>query len=680
MAMKDIKVNNIWQNQTSVGSSWLWSADFAIHELEKITKAKCGYGVVKSVSPQSATESLEQGRLSSNILQDEMPSFFLSETLKYFYLAFDADNIINTDKERNWIFTTEAHPIHHVPIKKPTRYEEKTGEVPDPHDAIKRNVMNMLKMRIAAKSDNNETMVSDGIPLESISKVRLDKEFWSKLSTQNEYNRNMRQLRTKAKKRKEFDASVNIQVFGRIITGKEISDINFATIEHAKSGRGSRLSKSCPNFHHPNALWMHALTGNQLSYTDLFESRFSDDDEQIDLKVTSALISSALLGLTYEEQGDVCSLYERKYHPKESVHSQSTNSAPLGSQRVDMGQNLGSFDISVYNGEGFFIKHVKSGESVEATIIDQQGDQEPFIAIESYVPAKISKRKKKGLLLKSLGSSFSKLKSVFIRKKDIMMYPSKIEEKFDRKVIVSDMQKKVYSCSVEVIQASGPMREKTNDSSGESNNIVYKHKKVLGTFPCLPATYGPTELKVLNRNEGEAYEAILNAPNETDPFGCEKSKTNDVPNTTQTRIDLVERGVCNFRSKAINLRTRNNAEAVIIINTEGGKLFVMAGPEEEGVDYSNEPASVLITKEDGDEIIRIMNEKKMKNGKKSQVLARVNLQPQSQTIDPTNPDWPHVITETNSVQVLASQGWGINAKKDNGQWAIYILQHDGGKK
>ena len=644
-----------------------------------MSKAKCGYAVVKSVSPQSATESLEQGTLSSNVLQDEMPSFFLSETLKYFYLAFDADNIINKDKERNWIFTTEAHPIHHVPIKKPTRSKEKSGDVSDPHDTIKRNVMNMLKMRIVAKSEDDGTMVSDGIPLESISKVRLEKELWSKLSTRNEYNRNMRQLSSKAKKRQVLDSSVNIQVFGRILTGNETSDINFATIEHAKSGRGSHLTKSCPNFHHPNALWLHALTGHQLSYTDLFESRFSDDDIQIDLKVTSALISSALLGLTYEEQrGDVCSLRERNNHPKESVHSQSTNSAPLGSQRVDMGQDLGSFDISVYNGEGFFIKHVKSGESVEATII--QDDQAPFIAVESYVPAKVSKRKEKGLLLKSLGSSFSKLKSVFIRKKDIMMYPYKIEEKFDRKVLVSDMQKKVYSCSVDVFQASGPMREKSNDSSGESSNIVYKNKKVLGTFPCLPATYGPTELSTLNQNEGHAYEAILNAPDETDPFACEKLKTNEVPNTKQTSIDLVERGVCNFRSKAINLGARNNAEAVIIINTEGGKLFVMAGPEEDGVDYSNEPASVLITKEDGDEITRILNEKKLKNGKKSQILARVNLHPQSQTIDPTNPDWPHVITETDSVQVLASQGWGITAKKDNGQWGIYILQHDGGKK
>ena len=41
-----------------------------------------------------------------------MPSYFLSETLKYLYLTFDEDNILHNDEDRDWIFTTEAHPIH----------------------------------------------------------------------------------------------------------------------------------------------------------------------------------------------------------------------------------------------------------------------------------------------------------------------------------------------------------------------------------------------------------------------------------------------------------------------------------------------------------------------------------------------------------------------------------------
>ncbi len=659
-------------------SGWLWSADFAIHELEKLTKTHCGYGVVDSVSPDIATESLEKGMLTFDILQDEMPSFFLSETLKYFYLAFDADNMINTDKERNWIFTTEAHPIHHVPLvdSKQSANKSKRKLL---HDVIRNKITNKLKMK-ATKHINNKRekeTLNDSINtvLNPKTTITVTDQIWSRLTSRYEYIRDIKQVNVDS-----IATGRSKQLFGRVVRGNETSDINFATIEHEKNGRGSSLKKSCPNFHHSNALWIHALTGDQILYTDLFSSRFSDEeDEQNEEKLASALISSALLGLSYEEKAkNVCSLYERNKNTNEDIHSQSTNSAPLGSQRIDMGQ-LGLFDISVYNGEGFYIKHVASGESVEATIIDQQGDQEPFIAIEAYVPAKVGERKTKGLLLKSLGSSFSKLKSVFVRKKDIMMYPSKLHEKYDRKVLISDMYNTAFSCSVEVIQAFGPFKEKGNDSSSDVNNVVYRNKKVVDSFPCLPATYGPTALKILREEKNQRYEATLHAPDQTDPFGCEKGEeyTDNIDDEEQSRIDLVERGICNFRSKAMNIRSRTNAEAVIIINTEGDKLFVMAGPKEGDIDYTDEPASILVTKADGEEMIRILNEKNSNNNKKFQILSRINIQSQPQTVDTTNPVWPHLITETDSIQVLASQGWGITAKKENGQWAIYILQHDG---
>ncbi|CAF1155280.1 unnamed protein product [Didymodactylos carnosus] len=40
--------------------------------------------------------------------RDKMESFFLAETLKYFYLLFDDTNLFPFDK---WIFNTEAHPL-----------------------------------------------------------------------------------------------------------------------------------------------------------------------------------------------------------------------------------------------------------------------------------------------------------------------------------------------------------------------------------------------------------------------------------------------------------------------------------------------------------------------------------------------------------------------------------------
>ena len=39
---------------------------------------------------------------------DSMESFWLAETLKYFYLLFSREDVISLDE---WVFNTEAHPM-----------------------------------------------------------------------------------------------------------------------------------------------------------------------------------------------------------------------------------------------------------------------------------------------------------------------------------------------------------------------------------------------------------------------------------------------------------------------------------------------------------------------------------------------------------------------------------------
>jgi mannosyl-oligosaccharide alpha-1,2-mannosidase len=39
---------------------------------------------------------------------DEMESFWLAETMKYFYLLFETEDVISLD---DWVFNTEAHPF-----------------------------------------------------------------------------------------------------------------------------------------------------------------------------------------------------------------------------------------------------------------------------------------------------------------------------------------------------------------------------------------------------------------------------------------------------------------------------------------------------------------------------------------------------------------------------------------
>jgi mannosyl-oligosaccharide alpha-1,2-mannosidase len=41
-------------------------------------------------------------------LNDEMESFWLAETLKYFYLLFAEENVVSLDE---WVLNTEAHPF-----------------------------------------------------------------------------------------------------------------------------------------------------------------------------------------------------------------------------------------------------------------------------------------------------------------------------------------------------------------------------------------------------------------------------------------------------------------------------------------------------------------------------------------------------------------------------------------
>lgn len=45
---------------------------------------------------------------TQNGLKDEMESFWISETLKYYYLLFSAPNVISLDE---WVLNTEAHPF-----------------------------------------------------------------------------------------------------------------------------------------------------------------------------------------------------------------------------------------------------------------------------------------------------------------------------------------------------------------------------------------------------------------------------------------------------------------------------------------------------------------------------------------------------------------------------------------
>lgn len=65
-----------------------------MRDIEKYSKARCGYATLHDVNDKTQ--------------EDRMESFFLSETCKYLYLLFDDNNHLNQDAS-NYIFSTEGH-------------------------------------------------------------------------------------------------------------------------------------------------------------------------------------------------------------------------------------------------------------------------------------------------------------------------------------------------------------------------------------------------------------------------------------------------------------------------------------------------------------------------------------------------------------------------------------------
>ncbi|KAI8835594.1 glycoside hydrolase [Chytriomyces cf. hyalinus JEL632] len=67
-----------------------------LDDLDRLTRTSCGFGSMQSVA--------------SGVIEERMESFFLSETLKYLYLLFDEDNVLNR-LHSNFVFTTEGHVL-----------------------------------------------------------------------------------------------------------------------------------------------------------------------------------------------------------------------------------------------------------------------------------------------------------------------------------------------------------------------------------------------------------------------------------------------------------------------------------------------------------------------------------------------------------------------------------------
>lgn len=66
--------------------------------IRRATRAPYGHSAIANVfdSPENTTQT------------DGMESFWLGETLKYFYLLFEDPQVLSLDE---WVFNTEAHSL-----------------------------------------------------------------------------------------------------------------------------------------------------------------------------------------------------------------------------------------------------------------------------------------------------------------------------------------------------------------------------------------------------------------------------------------------------------------------------------------------------------------------------------------------------------------------------------------
>ena len=71
--------------------------------------------IIKASRTEIAHAAVIDVRQEKPELNDRMESFWMAETLKYFYLMFSDPTLINLDK---WVFNTEAHPFKKPPAPK----------------------------------------------------------------------------------------------------------------------------------------------------------------------------------------------------------------------------------------------------------------------------------------------------------------------------------------------------------------------------------------------------------------------------------------------------------------------------------------------------------------------------------------------------------------------------------
>jgi hypothetical protein len=680
MRVRRNRDDNATDDAVSSSSGWQWAADFALHKLERVTRTDCGYAGLRTLSPQT-TGSVDDSAEGIKWM-NEMPSFFLSETLKYLYLLFDEDNILHQDDDRDWIFTTEAHPIHYVP-KPAKKKRTKKSKRSAPEDDSFAEELEALKSIVKGLRKNGHRTHKRTDPLPS--------ERWTDLITLKSYQEDMEKSVAEQRHSTDSDEFVAPFVSFNVVDSFEESirksNVAHLALKNMGVGSGRDLRKACPNLYSSDLLWMRALNGGATDYADGYVSVTHDALQDQPMRFTLLGAADALGSLgtgVYFGQGDdaleQCPLPRTKQPPSEGKEGLPSSGAAQA-ELVNISSDIGNFEIASFSdGTGFYVHHVDRGEKMIANFVFDEVDTQKLFSM-TYA----------GLRIPAAAD-------------DDADESSKAARPLERRVVVSDFEENAFSCEVQLFEKS---------SEGDDIDDI-SDEEVLATLPCAPAMFGPTQLSLLMEQDLVSVEAVVLGPTEDNSLGCngapQSSDEDLIPTGVEENLDavmqkeekisckrscvaVVHRGVCTFFSKAVNLKNLWDAKAIIVVNTEEDEIFVMShgGEDVKGIDPKDVPLSVLVNGSDGENLLKILNN----TAEGKFVFARIALQRREavtfdnagkidSTTGATAKDiyWPMVRGTGNLLQVLAYSGWGIQAVQtvsqsnpDRQEWNLHLLRH-----
>ncbi|KAL7499794.1 hypothetical protein ACHAWT_007908 [Skeletonema menzelii] len=699
-------------------SSWLYAADFALHTVNKLSWKPCGFATVKNVSPTTTGGlDLVQGNRNPEAEQkrrhirhhNEMPSFFLSETIKYLYLTFDADNnILHQDAEREWVFTTEAHPIHHEPVSSTPILSTQDKSMGAQIDRVRSLVREMI---LNASSE----------VIEAVEKVEVTNntqhltfEMWSRSTRKTTHKNSLDIERGNVVSRKRKEMKKHGLILGPRFQRSELNannssslfseELNFAQLKFDSRGKGRELGKSCPNFHHPDLIWSHALNGNTLDYNTQHNSLFSNEVIEAkavgDQRMLSAFASACFYGTDFYADrigGDIKNsclveedpLFQAKVEAQKDDLDHMIGAPIPGSTRYDMGGDLGQFDVSAFaNGDGFVVRQVNSGELLEVSIfhddfdlISSDGDDggandadaatlsaATILAVLTLpiLPESSKSDPQLDKTATSLSSwALSGWRQQLAADSNVGNATVARSQKdgpshagYQRQVVIADLAGNQFSCEVIL-----------------TDDLNQNH-----TFPCAPSFFGKADIAELTKTSGASFNGPLLPPPVDDEMGCkplsmsQHNFCSDMRTSEEQVLQLIRRGDCNFVDKASNQAARRNAAAMIVVNSSPNELFAMAGAESDATianDCLSEdlPLSVMVNGIDGEAIM-----KKLETGKIKE--SRVDL---NQILE-DDKYFPHVTGSKNALRINAQSGWGTHAVRQTDDkargWQLFILRND----